>query len=51
MPLMTIHKSKGLKEFDTVFVVGLDDNMWWSFKNERMDGLAAFFVALSRAKS
>jgi len=49
VPLMTIHKSKGL-EFDTVLVVGLDDEMWWSFKDERIDGLAAFYVALSRAK-
>src|SRR5690606_36598158 len=29
IPLMTVHKSKGL-EYDTILFVGLDDTMWWS---------------------
>jgi superfamily I DNA/RNA helicase len=49
IPLMTVHKSKGL-EFDTVVFVGLDDQMWWSYSAEDPEGLATFFVALSRAK-
>ena len=49
VPLMTIHKSKGL-EFHTVILVGLDDNAWWSFKNDPVEGTAGFFVAFSRAK-
>jgi len=49
IPLMTVHKSKGL-EFDTVLVVGLDDKMWWSFSPANPEGTATFFVGLSRAK-
>ncbi|TGR65551.1 ATP-dependent helicase [bacterium M00.F.Ca.ET.194.01.1.1] len=49
IPLMTVHKSKGL-EYDTVLFVGLDDSAWWSHKPGDPEGLAAFFVALSRAK-
>ena len=46
IPLMTIHKSKGL-EFDTIIFVGLEDGAFWSYNRE---DLCAFFVALSRAK-
>lgn len=46
---MTIHKSKGL-EFDTVIFVGLDDSSWWSYSAQNPEGMATFFVALSRAK-
>ena len=46
---MTIHKSKGL-EFDTVIFIGLDDSSWWSYSPENPEGMATFFVALSRAK-
>jgi superfamily I DNA/RNA helicase len=46
VPLMTIHKSKGL-EYDTIVCVGLDDRMWRQQDAERT---ATFFVALSRAK-
>ena len=49
IPLMTIHKSKGL-EFDTTIFMGIDDNAWWSYKQGDKEGLSTFFVALSRAK-
>jgi hypothetical protein len=49
VPLMTIHKSKGL-EYDTVLFVGLDDRMWWSHTSGDYEGQATFFVGLSRAK-
>lgn len=49
VPLMTVHKSKGL-EYDTTLFVGLDDEAWWSHSPGGGDGLATFFVALSRAK-
>lgn len=49
IPLMTVHKSKGL-EYDTVFFVGLDDQSWWSHTPRNPEGIATFFVALSRAK-
>lgn len=49
LPLMTVHKSKGL-EYDTIIFVGLDDHAWWSHTPENPEGLATFFVALSRAK-
>jgi superfamily I DNA/RNA helicase len=49
IPLMTVHKSKGL-EYDTVFFVGLDDRSWWSHTPGNPEGIATFFVALSRAK-
>ena len=49
IPLMTIHKSKGL-EYDTVIFMGLDDNMWWSHQPGDLEGTSTFFVGLSRAK-
>lgn len=49
IPLMTVHKSKGL-EYDTVFFLGLDDRSWWSHTPRNPEGIATFFVALSRAK-
>lgn len=49
IPIMTIHKSKGL-EYDTVFFVGLEDAAFWNFKNQPDEDRCAFFVALSRAK-
>jgi superfamily I DNA/RNA helicase len=48
-PLMTVHKSKGL-EYDTIIFVGLDDQAWWAHQPGNPEGLATFFVALSRAK-
>ena len=49
IPMMTVHKSKGL-EYDTIVFVGLDDTAWWAHTPGDPEGLAAFFVALSRAK-
>lgn len=49
VPMMTVHKSKGL-EYDTIIFVGLDDRAWWAHTPGDPEGVAAFFVALSRAK-
>ena len=49
LPLMTIHKSKGL-EYHTVIFVGLDDGAWWSFSKDQIEATAGFFVAFTRAK-
>ncbi|WP_316399332.1 3'-5' exonuclease [Bradyrhizobium sp. 33ap4] len=49
IPLMTVHKSKDL-EYDTIVFVGLDDQAWWAHRPGNPEGLATFFVALSRAK-
>lgn len=49
IPIMTIHKSKGL-EYDTVIFLGLEDDAFWSFRTQRAADMCAFFVALSRAK-
>ncbi|HEY0165250.1 MAG TPA: ATP-dependent helicase, partial [Sphingomicrobium sp.] len=49
VPLMTIHKSKGL-EYHTVIFVGLDDGAWWSFEADQIEATAGFFVAFTRAK-
>ena len=49
IPLMTIHKSKGL-EYHSVIFVGLDDGAWWSFAADEIEGTAGFFVAFTRAK-
>ena len=49
VPLMTIHKSKGL-EYHTVIFLALDDQAWWTFRQEPEEGRSTFFVAFSRAK-
>ncbi|MBW4511387.1 MAG: ATP-binding domain-containing protein [Scytonematopsis contorta HA4267-MV1] len=49
IPLMTIHKSKGL-QYHTVIFVGLEDSAWWSFQKSPEESRASFFVAFSRAK-
>ncbi|WP_292498482.1 3'-5' exonuclease [Mesorhizobium sp.] len=49
IPMMTVHKSKGL-EYDTIVFVGVDDQAWWAHVPGDPEGVAAFFVALSRAK-
>ncbi|WP_296113930.1 UvrD-helicase domain-containing protein [uncultured Anaerococcus sp.] len=50
IPIMTIHKSKGL-EFEHVYLIGLEDNAFWSFHKDREENLNAIFVAISRAKN
>ncbi len=49
IPIMTIHKSKGL-EYSVVYFVGLEDSAFWNFKNQSEEDRCSFFVALSRAK-
>jgi superfamily I DNA/RNA helicase len=49
VPVMTIHKSKGL-EYYTVVFLGLEDSAFWSFANQPTEDTCAFFVAFSRAK-
>ena len=49
VPLMTIHKSKGL-EFHTIIFYGLDNGRWWSLTPDRKEELNSFFVAFTRAK-
>lgn len=49
IPLMTVHKAKGL-EYHTVVFIGLDDGAWWSFAQDQIEGTAGFFVAFTRAK-
>ncbi|ATO49042.1 3'-5' exonuclease [Brevibacillus laterosporus] len=45
IPIMTIHKSKGL-EYNTVFLIGLEDSAFFGNSDEE---LCTFFVAISRA--
>lgn len=49
VPIMTIHKSKGL-EYTAVYFVGLEDSAFWSFRKQPDEDRCTFFVALSRAK-
>lgn len=49
IPVMTIHKSKGL-EYHTVIFVGLEDGAFFSYDRQADQDRNAFFVALSRAK-
>lgn len=49
LPIMTIHKSKGL-EYDTVFFIGVEDEAFWSFSQQQEEDTKSFFVAMSRAK-
>lgn len=49
IPVMTIHKSKGL-EYHTIIFIGLEDGAFWSFQQQPDEDKCAFFVALSRAK-
>lgn len=49
IPIMTIHKSKGL-EYEVVCFVGLEDSAFWNFRSQPEEDRCAFFVALSRAK-
>jgi superfamily I DNA/RNA helicase len=49
VPLMTVHKSKGL-EFHTMVFFGLDSATWWSLEPNRPEELNSFFVAFTRAE-
>ncbi|WP_163468082.1 ATP-dependent helicase [Fusobacterium sp. IOR10] len=49
IPIMTMHKSKGL-EFHTVFFIGLEDSSLWNYKKNLNEETNGFFVAFSRAK-
>ena len=48
VPLLTIHRSKGL-EYHTVFFVGLDGDQWWAHARDTIESTMAFFVGVSRA--
>jgi superfamily I DNA/RNA helicase len=48
VPLMTIHRSKGL-EYHTVFFIGLDGDQWWAHTRDTVESTMAFFVGMSRA--
>ena len=50
IPLMTIHKSKGL-EYNTIIFIGLEDEAFWNFRDQPEENTCAFFVAFSRAKA
>jgi superfamily I DNA/RNA helicase len=49
IPVMTVHKSKGL-EYHTVIFIGLEDGAFWKFQENPDEDKCTFFVALSRAK-
>jgi len=49
IPIMTLHKSKGL-EFHTVVFIGLEDQALWNYDNNPDEETCGFFVAFSRAK-
>lgn len=49
VPLMTIHKSKGM-EFHTVIFFGLDGQSWWSLQPRNPEEMNSFFVAVTRAE-
>jgi superfamily I DNA/RNA helicase len=48
VPLLTIHRSKGL-EYHTVFFIGLDGDQWWAHAKESIASTMTFFVGVSRA--
>lgn len=50
VPIMTIHKSKGL-EYHTVVFVGFEDSAFWNFRKKPTEESCTFFVAFSRAKN
>lgn len=49
VPIMTMHKSKGL-EYHTVVFVGLEDSALWGFARSESEETRGFFVAFSRAE-
>lgn len=48
VPLLTVHRSKGL-EYHTVFFVGLDSDQWWAHARNTIESTMTFFVGVSRA--
>ncbi len=49
IPIITVHKSKGL-EYHSVIFMGLEDSALWSFDKQTDEEKRTFFVAFSRAK-
>ena len=49
VPIMTVHKSKGL-EYRTVIFIGLEDSALWGYRQNPEEETCGFFVAFSRAK-
>lgn len=49
IPIMTLHKSKGL-EFHTVVFIGLEDQALWNYNSNPDEETCGFFVAFSRAQ-
>lgn len=49
VPIMTIHKSKGL-EFDAIVFIGLEDGAFWNIENQEQEETSALYVALTRAR-
>jgi len=47
--VMNVHKCKGL-EYKVVIFLGLEDQAFWTYRNERFENDCALYVALSRAK-
>ena len=48
VPIMTIHKSKGL-EYHTIVFVGLEDSALFNWDKDQHEGGLRFFARLSRA--
>lgn len=48
VPLLTVHRSKGL-EYHTVFFIGLDSDQWWAHARNTVESTMTFFVGVSRA--
>ncbi len=48
IPIMSIHKSKGL-EYDTVIFIGLEDYAFFGYNSDPLSETCGFFVAFSRA--
>jgi superfamily I DNA/RNA helicase len=48
VPLLTVHRSKGL-EYHTVFFIGLDGDQWWAHARDTVESTMTFFVGVSRA--
>lgn len=48
VPLLTVHRSKGL-EYHTVVFIGLDRDQWWAHARNTLESTMTFFVGVSRA--